>query len=79
MVILKVLLNVKKYRNEFPDKIIIAGNVVTAEMTEQLLLAGADIIKAGLEAGRRVQLKQTGVGYPQLSSVIECADAWLME
>ena len=42
---------VKKYRNEFSDKIIIAGNVVTAEMTEQLLLAGADIIKAGIGGG----------------------------
>ena len=42
---------VKKYRDEFPDKIIIAGNVVTAEMTEQLLLAGADIIKVGIGGG----------------------------
>ena len=42
---------VKKYRNEFADKIIIAGNVVTAEMTEQLLLAGADIIKVGIGGG----------------------------
>lgn len=67
---------VKKYRNEFPDKIIIAGNVVTAEMTEQLLLAGADIIKVGIGPGSACTTrKQTGVGYPQLSSVIECADA----
>ena len=67
---------VKNYRNEFPDKIIIAGNVVTAEMTEQLLLAGADIIKAGLGSGAACTTrKQTGVGYPQLSCIIECADA----
>ena len=67
---------VKKYRNEFPDKIIIAGNVVTAEMTEQLLLAGADIIKVGIGPGSACTTrKQTGVGYPQLSSVIECSDA----
>lgn len=67
---------VKNYRNEFPDKIIIAGNVVTAEMTEQLLLAGADIIKVGIGPGSVCTTrKQTGVGFPQLSAVLECADA----
>ena len=67
---------VKKYRTEFPDKIIIAGNVVTAEMTEQLLLAGADIIKVGIGPGSVCTTrKQTGVGFPQLSAVLECADA----
>ena len=67
---------VKKYRKEFPDKIIIAGNVVTAEMTEQLLLAGADIIKVGIGPGSVCTTrKQTGVGFPQLSAVLECADA----
>ncbi len=67
---------VKKYRTEYPDKIIIAGNVVTAEMTEQLLLAGADIIKVGIGPGSVCTTrKQTGVGFPQLSAVMECADA----
>jgi GMP reductase len=55
---------------------IIAGNVVTGEMTEQLLLNGADIVKVGLGPGSACTTRiQTGVGYPQLSAVIECADA----
>ena len=67
---------VAKVRAEFPDKIIIAGNVVTGEMTEQLILSGADIVKVGIGPGSVCTTrKQTGVGYPQLSAVIECADA----
>jgi GMP reductase len=67
---------VAKVRAEFPDKIIIAGNVVTGEMTEQLILNGADIVKVGIGPGSVCTTrKQTGVGYPQLSAVIECADA----
>lgn len=67
---------VKEVRSEWKDKIIVAGNVVTAEMTEALLLAGADIIKVGIGPGSVCTTrKMTGVGYPQLSAVIECADA----
>ncbi len=67
---------VKKARNQFPDKIIMAGNVVTGEMVEELLLAGADIIKVGIGPGSVCTTRiQTGVGYPQLSAIIECADA----
>jgi GMP reductase len=67
---------VKKARAIFPDKIIMAGNVVTGEMTEELILAGADIVKVGIGPGSVCTTrKQTGVGYPQLSAVIECADA----
>lgn len=67
---------VKKARINFPDKIIIAGNVVTGEMVEELLLAGADIIKVGIGPGSVCTTRvKTGVGYPQLSAVIECADA----
>tara|TARA_Y100000741_G_scaffold355271_1_gene330503 strand:- start:105 stop:992 length:888 start_codon:yes stop_codon:yes gene_type:complete len=67
---------VSKFRMLFSNKIIIAGNVVTAEMTEQLIIAGADIIKVGIGPGSVCTTrKQTGVGYPQLSCVIECADA----
>ncbi|KAF1783364.1 IMP dehydrogenase / GMP reductase, conserved site [Phytophthora cactorum] len=55
---------------------IIAGNVVTGEMVEELLLSGADIIKVGIGPGSVCTTrKQTGVGYPQLSAVLECADA----
>ena len=67
---------VKRMRDEFSDKIIMAGNVVTGEMTEELILAGADIVKVGIGPGSVCTTrKQTGVGYPQLSAVIECADA----
>jgi GMP reductase len=67
---------VKKIRKQHPDKIIIAGNVVTGEMVEELLLAGADIIKVGIGPGSVCTTRvKTGVGYPQLSAIIECADA----
>lgn len=67
---------VKKMRTRHPDKVIIAGNVVTGEMVEELLLAGADIIKVGIGPGSVCTTRvKTGVGYPQLSAIIECADA----
>lgn len=67
---------VKKVRATFPDKIIMAGNVVTGEMTEELLLSGADIVKVGIGPGSVCTTRRkTGVGYPQLSAIIECADA----
>ena len=67
---------VRKVRNTFPHLVIIAGNVVTGEMTEELILAGADIVKVGIGPGSVCTTRiQTGVGYPQLSAVIECADA----
>jgi GMP reductase len=67
---------VKRMRDEFPDLVIMAGTVVTGEMTEQLLLSGADIIRIGIGSGSVCTTrKKTGVGYPQASAVIECADA----
>lgn len=67
---------VKQTRNQYPDKVIIAGNVVTGEMVEELLLAGADIVKVGIGPGSVCTTRvKTGVGYPQLSAIIECADA----
>jgi GMP reductase len=67
---------VRKVRDQFPDLVIIAGNVVTGEMTEELILNGADIVKVGIGPGSVCTTRiQTGVGYPQLSAVIECADA----
>jgi len=67
---------INKFRKTFPKKIIIAGNVCTSEMTEQLIINGADIIKCGIGPGSVCTTrKQTGVGYPQLSCIIECADA----
>lgn len=65
-----------KIRKLFPEKTIMAGNVVTGEMVEELLLAGADIIKVGIGPGSVCTTRvKTGVGYPQLSAIIECADA----
>lgn len=67
---------VQKMRKNHPNKVIIAGNVVTGEMVEELLLAGADIIKVGIGPGSVCTTRvKTGVGYPQLSAIIECADA----
>lgn len=67
---------VKRTRVKYPGKVIIAGNVVTGEMVEELLLAGADIIKVGIGPGSVCTTRvKTGVGYPQLSAIIECADA----
>lgn len=67
---------VKEFRNRYPAVVIIAGNVVTGEMTEELILNGADIVKIGIGPGSCCSTRiQTGVGYPQLSAVIECADA----
>ena len=67
---------VRKVRKNFPHLVIIAGNVVTREMTEELILNGADIVKVGIGPGSVCTTRiQTGVGYPQLSAVIECADA----
>ncbi|QCI20936.1 GMP reductase [Buchnera aphidicola (Hyperomyzus lactucae)] len=66
----------KSVRFFFPDKIICTGNVVTGEMVEELILAGADIVKVGIGPGSVCTTRvKTGVGYPQLSAIIECADA----
>jgi GMP reductase len=66
----------RKIRKNFPDKTIIAGNVVTGEMVEELILSGADIVKVGIGPGSVCTTRiKTGVGYPQLSAIIECADA----
>ena len=67
---------VKRTREKYPSKTIMAGNVVTGEMVEELILGGADIIKVGIGPGSVCTTRvKTGVGYPQLSAVIECADA----
>jgi GMP reductase len=67
---------VSRLRSENPDTLIMAGTVVTSEMTEALILAGADIVRVGIGSGSVCTTRDlTGVGYPQLSAVIECADA----
>ncbi len=67
---------IKQLRDAYPGVVIIAGNVVTGEMTEELILSGADIVKVGIGPGSVCTTRiQTGVGFPQLSAVIECADS----
>ena len=67
----------KRVRERYPDKIIVAGNVVTREIVEELILTGGvDVVKVGIGPGSAcLTRKQTGVGMPQLSAIIECADA----
>ena len=72
----RFLEKIRELRALCPDHIIIAGNVVTNEMTEEIILNGADIVKVGIGPGSACTTRRmTGVGYPQLSAVIECADA----
>ena len=67
---------VGSFRSRFPNVVIIAGNVVTADQTQELILNGADIVKVGIGPGSVCTTRiKTGVGYPQLSAVMECADA----
>ena len=67
---------VKRFRDKNPDLTVIAGNVATGDITEQLVLAGAGIVKVGIGPGSVCTTRiKTGVGYPQLSAIIECSDA----
>jgi GMP reductase len=67
---------IRDVRKHHPGKIIMAGNVATPDMTEALILAGADIVKVGIGPGSACMTRaMTGIGYPQLSAIIECADA----
>lgn len=67
---------IKKVRSLCPNHIIVAGNVVSNEMSEEIILAGADIVKVGIGSGSVCTTRRmTGVGYPQLSATIECSDA----
>ncbi len=65
-----------RLREHYPQITLMAGNVVTGEMAEELILDGADIVKVGIGPGSVCTTrKMTGIGYPQLSAIIECADA----
>ncbi len=67
---------IRKVRAAWPDALIMAGNVVTGDMCEDLILNGADIVKVGIGPGSVCTTRKlTGVGRPQFSTVIECADA----
>ena len=67
---------VSEFKKEFPDTVVMAGNVVTGDMTQELILSGVDIVKVGIGPGSVCTTRiKTGVGYPQLSAIMECADA----
>lgn len=67
---------IQEVRNYFPDSIIMAGNVCTQEMTQEIIIAGADIVKIGIGPGSVCETRKvTGVGYPQLSAISNCANA----
>lgn len=67
---------VQNFRKLYPNKVLIAGNVVTPDQTINLLKAGADVVKVGIGGGSVCETRlKTGVGYPQFSAVIECAKA----
>lgn len=73
----KVIDFTKELRDWYQERVtLIVGNVVTAEQTEALILAGADIVKVGIGSGAACSTRiKTGVGMPQLSAIIECSDA----
>lgn len=72
----RFIIKVEELRSLCPDHTIVAGNCVTNEITEEILLRGADIVKVGIGSGSACTTRRmTGVGYPQLSAVIECSDA----
>jgi len=63
-------------RQRHPHLVIIAGNVVSSDITQELILNGADIVKVGIGSGASCTTRlQTGAGMPQLSAVVECANA----
>ena len=67
---------IKQVRNEYPEKVIVAGNVVTPEMVEELIINGADMVKIGIGPGSVCTTRtMTGIGVPQFSAIVECADA----
>ena len=67
---------IKMVREEYPEKVIVAGNVVTPEMVEELIINGADVVKIGIGPGSVCTTRtMTGVGVPQFSAIVECSDA----
>ena len=67
---------ISKIRDRYPNIVIVAGNVATPDMTQELIIGGADYVKIGIGQGSKCSTRmKTAVGYPQLSAIIECADA----
>lgn len=67
---------VSHFKEDYPYTVLMAGNVVTSDMTQELILSGVDIVKVGIGPGSVCTTRvKTGVGYPQLSAIMECSDA----
>jgi GMP reductase len=66
-----------KVREAYPNITLIAGNVVSREVCEELIINGrVDIVKVGIGSGSVCTTRlQTGVGMPQLSAILDCSDA----
>lgn len=72
----KLLEFVREVRGKYPRALIMVGNVVTGDMTQDLILNGADIVKVGIGPGAMCLTREkTGVGRPMISAILECADA----
>ncbi len=72
----KMIAALKAVRSVSPAVPVVAGNVVTAEGTRDLIEAGADVVKVGVGPGAMCTTRMmTGVGRPQFSAVVECAAA----
>jgi IMP dehydrogenase len=70
-----VLAMAERVKRAFPDLVLVAGNVVTAEGTRDLIAAGADVVKVGVGAGSICTTRVvTGVGMPQITAIQDCAD-----
>jgi IMP dehydrogenase len=71
-----VLDAVEKLKAQYPDITVIAGNVATAEATEDIIKAGADIVKVGIGPGSICTTRViAGIGVPQITAVLDCAQA----
>ena len=72
----KIIDVIRWFRENHPTSLIMAGNVVTPERCQEIINAGADIVKVGIGSGSACLTRlKTGVGYPQLSCVLECEEA----
>ncbi len=71
---INILETVRKLRKQFPDLIIVAGNVATGDGTRDLIEAGASIVKVGMGPGSICTTRViAGIGVPQITAIYDCA------
>lgn len=72
----KNVIEMVKFLSGFKDIIVVAGNIVTADATTELISAGADVVKVGVGPGSICTTRVVaGVGVPQVSAILECSGA----